>query len=130
MPAWEPIAITSKHAVDVEGDQVRVEWALSRRPDIDWAREFRGATAVRAGTPTFMQMPEPDVRLSGTISWTVPADDLPGAVGYVRACVEHANAAYLEVLAHRDEERRRRDEEDRRKAARLEEAQRALNELD
>jgi hypothetical protein len=130
MPAWEPIAITSKNAVDVEGDQVRVEWVLTRRPDIDWAREFRGASSVRTGTKAFQEMPEPDVRLAGTILWTVPADDLHGAVRYVRACVEHANTAYLEVLAHREEDRRRREEEDRAKVARLEAAQRALNELD
>jgi hypothetical protein len=130
MSAWEPIAITSKDAVDVEGDQVRVVWSLSRRPDIDWAREFRGASSVRAGTQEFLDVPEPDVRLAGTISWTVPAVDLRGAVQYVRACVEHANDAYREVLAHREEERRRREEEDRVKAARLEAAQRALNELD
>jgi hypothetical protein len=130
MTAWEPIAITSKDAVDVEGDQVRVVWSLNRRPDIDWAREFRGASAVRTGTPEFLEIPEPDVRLAGTISWTVPAADLRGAVAYVKACVEHANDAYREVLAHREEERRRREEEDRIKAARLEAAQQALNELD
>ena len=43
---WEQIAITSKDAVDVEGDGVRVVWTLSRRPTSDWAREFRSA-AVR-----------------------------------------------------------------------------------
>jgi len=130
MSAWEPIAITSKDAVDVEGDQVRVVWSLSRRPDIDWAREFRGATAVRTGTQEFLDLPEPDVRLAGTISWTVPADDLRGAVEYVRACVEHANDAYRDVLAHREEELRRREDEDRVRAARLAAAQQALNELD
>jgi hypothetical protein len=130
MSAWEPIAITSKDAVDVEGDQVRVVWSLSRRPDIDWAREFRGATAIRTGTQEFLDLPEPDVRLAGTISWTVPADDLRGAVEYVRACVEHANDAYRDVLAHREEEHRRREEEDRVRAARLAAAQQALNELD
>ena len=130
MPPWEPIGITSKDAVDVEGEQVRVVWSLSRRPDIDWAREFRGASSLRSGSQEFLDLPEPDVRLAGTISWTVPAGDLRGAVQYVKACVEHANDAYRVVLAHREEERRRREEEDRAKAARLEAAQRALNELD
>jgi len=128
--SWEPIGITSKDAVDVEGDQVRVVWSLTRRPDIDWAREFRGARAERHGSPEFVELPEPDVRLAGTIFWTVPAADLRGAVEYVRNCVEMANRSYLDVLAHREEERRRREEEERAKAARLEAAQRALNELD
>ena len=130
MASWEPIGITSKDAVDVEGDQVRVVWSLSRRPDIDWAREFRGASAERHGSPEFLELPEPDVRLAGTISWTVPASDLRGAVEYVRGCVERANHAYVSVLAHREEELRRREEEERVKAARIEAAQRALNELD
>jgi hypothetical protein len=130
MPGWEPIAITSKDAVDVEGDQVRVVWSLSRRPDSDWAREFRSASVSRSGSQDFVDMPAPDVRVGGTIYWTVPAEDLRGAVSYVKACVDRANEAYRVVLARRDEERRRREAEERAKAARLAAEQRALNELD
>lgn len=127
---WEPIAITSKDAVDVEGDGVRVVWTLSRRPTSDWAREFRSATVPRSGSPDFVDMPSPDIRTGGTIHWTVPAADLRGAVQYVKTCVEAANEGYRQVLIRREEERRRRDEEEREKALRLQAAQRALNALD
>ena len=130
MATWEPLAITSKDAVDVEGEQVRVVWSLSRRPDIDWAREFRSCDAGRSGSPVFLALPAPDVRRGGTIHWTVPAADIPGAVQYVKACVEFANDAYGQLLERREEERRRREEEERVKVARLEAAQKALNELD
>jgi hypothetical protein len=127
---WEPIAITSKDAVDVEGDGVRVVWSLTRRPPSDWAREFRSATVHRDGSADFVSMPSPDIRIGGTIQWTVPAADLRGAVQYVRACVEAANEGYYQLLLRRDEERRRRDEEDRAKALRLQAAQQALNALE
>ena len=127
---WEPIAITSKDAVDVEGDQVRVVWSLTRRPTSDWAREFRTCSTQRSGSPDFVHMPSPDVRLGGTIHWTVPAADLRGAVVYVRACVDEANRAYQELLVRREADRRRRSEEDQAKAARLAAAQQALNALD
>jgi hypothetical protein len=127
---WEPIAITSKDAVDVEGDGVRVVWSLNRRPPSDWAREFRSATVHRDGSADFVSMPSPDIRSGGTIHWTVPAADLRGAVQYVRACVETANDGYRQLLVRRDEERRRRDEEERAKALRLQAAQQALNALD
>lgn len=127
---WEPIAITSKNAVDVEGDGVRVVWSLNRRPPSDWAREFRSSTVQRSGSPGFVDMPSPDIRSGGTIHWTVPAADLRGAVQYVRDCVDAANEGYRQLLVRRDEERRRRDEEERAKARRLEAAQQALNALD
>ncbi len=127
---WEPIAITSKNAVDVEGDGVRVVWSLNRRPTSDWAREFRAAAVARTGSPDFIAMPSPDIRTGGTVHWTVPAADLRGAVLYVKACVEAANEGYRQLLARRDEERRRREEEERAKALRLQEAQQALNALD
>jgi hypothetical protein len=127
---WEPIAITSKNAVDVEGDEVQVVWSLNRRPTSDWAREFRGATVQRSGSSGFVDMPSPDIRSGGTVHWTVPAADLRGAVQYVRACVEAANEGYQQLLLRRDEERRRRDEEERAKALRLQAAQQALNALD
>ena len=128
--SWEPIAITSKNAVDVEGDEVEVVWSLNRRPTSDWAREFRNATVQRSGSPDFVDMPSPDIRSGGTVHWTVPAADLRGAVQYVKACVDAANEGYRQVLVHRDEERRRRDEEERAKALRLQAAQQALNALD
>jgi hypothetical protein len=127
---WEPIAITSKNAVDVEGDEVQVVWSLNRRPTSDWAREFRGATVQRSGSPDFVDMPSPDIRSGGTVHWTVPAADLRGAVQYVKACVESANEGYRQLLVRRDEERLRRDEEERAKALRLQAAQQALNALD
>jgi hypothetical protein len=127
---WEPIAITSKDAVDVEGDEVRVVWSLTRRPTSDWAREFRSATVERSGSPGFVDMPSPDIRTGGTIHWTVPAADLRGAVQYVKACVATANEGYRLLLLRREEERRRREEEERAKALRLEAAQQALNALD
>ena len=127
---WEPISITSKNAVDVEGDAVRVVWSLNRRPTSDWAREFRGAAVQRSGSPDFVTMPSPDIRTGGTIHWTVPAADLRGAVQYVKMCVEAANEGYRQVLIRRDEERRRRDEEERAKVLRLQAAQQALNALD
>ena len=127
---WEPIAITSKNAVDVEGDEVRVVWSLNRRPTSDWAREFRGAAVQRVGSPDFMSMPSPDIRSGGSIHWTVPAADLRGAVQYVRACVDVANEGYRLLLVRREEERRRRDEEERAKALRIQAAQQALNALD
>ena len=127
---WEPIAITSKEAVDVEGDAVRVVWSLSRRPPSDWAREFRGAAVQRFGSSEFVDMPSPDIRTGGSVHWTVPAADLRGAVEYVKACVEAANEGYRRALARREEERRRRDEEERAKALRLHAAQQALNALD
>jgi hypothetical protein len=127
---WEPIAITSKDAVDVEGDEVRVVWSLSRRPASDWAREFRSAAVQRSGSPSFVDMPSPDIRTGGTVHWTVPAADLRGAVEYVKACVEAANEGYRQLLLRREEERRRRAEEERAKAIRLEAAQQALNALD
>jgi len=127
---WEPIAITSKDAVDLEGDQVRVVWSLNKRPTSDWAREFRACRAPRQGSADFVRMPSPDVRLGGSIHWTVPAVDLRGAVEYVKACVDEANAAYREVLVHREADRRRRAEEEEAKAARLAAAQQALNALD
>ncbi len=129
MPS-EPIAITSKDAVDVEGDEVQVVWSLNRRPTSDWAREFRSATVARDGSPGFVNMPAPDIRSAGTIHWTVPAADLRGAVQYVKACVEAANEGYRLLLVRREEERRRRDEEERAKALRLQAAQQALNALD
>ncbi len=113
---WEPIAITSKNAVDVEGDGVQVVWSLNRRPTSDWAREFRGTAVHRSGSPDFVDMPSPDIRIGGTIHWTVPAADLRGAVQYVKDCVEAANEGYRHLLMRRDEERRRRDEEERAKA--------------
>lgn len=128
--SWEPIAITSKDAVDVEGDEVRVVWSLNRRPTSDWAREFRSATVQRIGSPDFVDMPAPDIRSGGTIHWTVPAADLRGAVQYVRASVDGANEGYRQLLVRREEERRRRDEEEQAKALRLEAAQQALNALD
>jgi len=127
---WEPIAITSKNAVDVEGDEVRVVWSLNRRPTSDWAREFRAAAVQQVGSPDFMSMPSPDIRSGGSIHWTVPAADLRGAVQYVRACVDAANEGYRLLLVRREEERRRRDEEERAKALRLQAAQQALNALD
>ena len=127
---WEPIAITSKDAVDVEGDEVRVVWTLNRRPNSDWAREFRSATVRRTGSPNFPDMPSPDIRTGGTVHWTVPAADLRGAVQYVKECVTAANEGYARVLERRAEERRRRAEEERAKAVRLEAAQQALNALD
>jgi hypothetical protein len=127
---WEPIAITSKEAVDVEGDAVRVVWSLSRRPPSDWAREFRGAAVQRFGSSEFVDMPSPDIRTGGGVHWTVPAADLRGAVEYVKACVEAANEGYRQALVRREEERRRRDEEERAKALRLHAAQQALNALD
>ena len=127
---WEQIAITSKDAVDVEGDGVRVVWTLSRRPTSDWAREFRSAAVQRSGSSDFVNMPSPDIRTGGTVHWTVPAADLREAVQYVKACVEAANEGYRQVLLRREEERRRRDEEERAKAIRLEAAQQALNALD
>jgi hypothetical protein len=127
---WEPIAITSKNAVDVEGDEVEVVWSLNRRPTSDWAREFRGATVQRSGSPDFVDLPSPDIRGGGTVHWTVPAADLRGAVQYVKACVEAANEGYRQLLVRRDEERRRRDEEERAKTLRLQAAQQALNALD
>jgi hypothetical protein len=127
---WEPIAITSKDAVDVEGDQVRVVWSLNVRPNSDWAREFRGTTVDRRGSTDFVRMPSPDIRLGGTIHWTVPSADLRGAVEYVRACVEAANDAYRLLLVRREEELLRRAQEEQAKAARLQAAQQALNALD
>jgi hypothetical protein len=127
---WEPIAITSKDAVDVERDAVRVVWTLSRRPTSDWAREFRSVTVARTGSPDFVEMPSPDIRSGGTIQWTVPAADLRGAVQYVKACVEAANEGHRRLLIRREEERRQREEEERAKALRLQEAQQALNALD
>ncbi len=127
---WEPIDITSKNAVDLEGDLVQVVWSLSTRPTSDWAREFRSCRAPRIGSLDFLRMPSPDVRLGGTIHWTVPAADLKGAVAHVRACVDEANTAYREVLVRRESERRRRAAEDEAKAARLAAAQQALNALD
>jgi hypothetical protein len=127
---WEPIAITSKDAVDVEGDAVRVVWSLSRRPTSDWAREFRSVEVARSGSPEFVNMPAPDIRSGGSIHWTVPAADLRGAVQYVKACVEAANAGYGRLLIRREEEHRRRAEEERAKELRLEAAQQALNALD
>src|SRR5271169_6623648 len=113
---WEPIDITSKNAVDLEGDLVRVVWSLNKRPTSDWAREFRTCRAQRSGSTDFVRMPSPDVRLGGTIHWTVPAADLRGAVEYVKACVAESNAAYQEVLVRREAERRRRAAEDEAKA--------------
>jgi hypothetical protein len=127
---WEPIAITNKHALDVEGDAVRVVWSLNRRPTSDWAREFRSVAVQRSGSQDFMDAPAPDIRTGGTIHWTVPAADLRGAVQYVKACVEAANEGHRQLLVRRDEERRRREEEQRAKAARLQAAQQALNALD
>jgi hypothetical protein len=127
---WEPIAITSKDAVDVEGDAVRVVWSLSRRPTSDWAREFRGVDVARSGSSEFVSMPAPDIRSGGSIHWTVPAADLRGAVAYVKTCVEAANAGHRELLIRREEEHRRRAEEERAKVLRLEAAQQALNALD
>ena len=127
---WEPIAITSKEAVDVEGDAVRVVWSLSRRPTSDWAREFRSAAVQRFGSPDFVNMPSPDIRTGGAVHWTVPAADLRGAVQYVKACVDAANEGYRLVLVRREEERRRRAEEEQAKALRLQAAQQALNALD
>lgn len=127
---WEPIAITSKDAVDVEGDAVRVVWSLNRRPTSDWAREFRNTTVARSGSPDFVNMPSPDIRSGGTVHWTVPAADLRGAVQYVRACVDAANEGHRQLLLRRDEERRRRAEEEQAKALRLQAAQQALNALD
>jgi len=127
---WEPIGITSKNAIDVEGDGVRVVWSLNRRPTSDWAREFRSAAVQRSGSPDFVNMPSPDIRSGGTVHWTVPAADLRGAVQYVRACVEAANEGYRQLLLRREEERRRRVEEEREKALRLQAAQQALNALD
>ena len=128
--SWEPIAITSKDAVDVEGDEVRVVWSLNRRPTSDWAREFRSAAVQRSGSPDFVNTASPDIRSGGTIQWTVPAADLRGAVQYVRACVEAANEGHRQLLMRREEECRRRDEEERAKALRIEAAQQALNALD
>ena len=127
---WEPIAITSKDAVDVEGDAVRVVWSLNRRPSSDWAREFRNSTVARSDSPDFVNMPSPDIRSGGTVYWTVPAADLRGAVQYVKACVDAANEGYRQLLVRRDEERRRRAEEEQAKALRLQAAQQALNALD
>ncbi len=127
---WEPIAITSKDAVDVEGDEVQVVWSLNRRPTSDWAREFRSAAVPRTGSPHFVDMPSPDIRSGGTIHWTVPAADLRGAVQYVKTCVEAANEGYHRLLVHREQEHRRREEEERAKALRLQAAQQALNALD
>ena len=127
---WEPIAIASKEAVDVEGDEVRVVWSLSRQPNRDWAREFRNASVQRSGSQAFLTMPSPDIRTGGAVQWTVPAADLEGAVRYVKACVEAANRGYDGILTRREEEHRRREEEQRVKAMRLEAAQQALNALD
>ncbi len=127
---WEPIAITSKDAVDVEGDEVRVVWSLNRRPTSDWAREFRSAAVQRSGSPAFVNMPSPDIRSGGAVHWTVPAADLRGAVQYVKACVEAANEGHRQLLIRREEERRRREDEERAKALRLQAAQQALNALD
>jgi len=127
---WEPIAITSKDAVDVEGDAVRVVWSLNRRPTSDWAREFRSVDVARTGSSEFVTMPAPDIRSGGSIHWTVPAADLRGAVQYVKASVEAANAGYRQLLVRREEEHKRRAEEERAKVLRLEAAQQALNALD
>ncbi|MGA2521864.1 MAG: hypothetical protein ABSG81_13735 [Acidimicrobiales bacterium] len=127
---WEPVTITRKDAVDVDGDQVEVVWSLSKRPSSDWAREFRDAVATRHGSSQFPGTPEPDVRLGGTIYWTVPAADLRGAVEHVKACVDGANAAERDLVARREEEIRRRVEEETAKAERLRAAQQALNALD
>ena len=110
---WEPIAITSKDAVDVEGDAVRVVWSLNRRPTSDWAREFRSVDVARTGSSEFVTMPAPDIRSGGSIHWTVPAADLRGAVEYVKASVEAANAGYRRLLVRREEEHERRAEEER-----------------
>ena len=128
MAEWEPIAITSKDAVDVEGDQVRVVWSLSRRPDIDWAREFRDST-TRNGSAG-LEHTSPDIRIGGTIQWIVPATELRAAAQYVKSCVALANEGYARILVRRDEARRRREEEERARAVRLHAAQQALNELD
>jgi hypothetical protein len=128
--SWEPITITSKDAVDVEGDGVRVVWSLNRRPSSDWAREFRNASVQRSGSPEFVDMPSPDIRSGGTVHWTVPAADLRGAVQYVRSCVDAANEGYRQLLVRREEEHRRRAEEEQAKALRLQAAQQALNALD
>ncbi len=127
---WEPVTITSKDAVDVDGDQVQVVWSLNKRPSSDWAREFRDTAAPRHGSPAFLATPDPDVRLGGTIHWTVPAADLRGAVEHVRMCVDGANAAERDLLTRREEEIRRRIEEETVKAERLRAAQQALNALD
>jgi hypothetical protein len=127
---WEPIAITSKEAVDVEGDQVRVVWSLTKRPSSDWAREFRASEVARQGSAEFLGLPSPDVRLGGSIVWTVPTADLRGAVEHVKACVDAANEAERHLLERREEEIRRRAEEEAAKAVRLQAAQQALNALD
>lgn len=128
--AWEPMAITSKDAVDVEGDQVQVVWSLDRNPEADWVREFRRASLDHGVAFDFPRIPSPDVRLGGSIHWTVPAADLRAAVEHVKACVADANTAYAGVLARRHEERRRRAAEEAAKAERLRAAQQALNAMD
>jgi len=128
--SWEPIAITKKDAIDVEGDHVRLMWSLSRHPDADWAREFRDSTARGGSSAGFHPLPSPDVRLGGTIHWTVPATELRGAVEHVRACVARANESYAGLLRRRDAERRRRAEAEAAKAARLSAVRQALDALD
>jgi len=128
--SFEPIAITAKDAVDVEADQVEVVWTLSRNPDADWVREFRRASIDQRVAFDFPRIPSPDVRLGGSIHWTVPAADLRAAVEHVRSCVEDANAASVVMLARRQEEQRRRAEEQAAKADRLRAAQQALNAME
>ena len=99
---WKDIAIIGRTSEKEIDDRVEVEWKLSAKPELEWAKIFQMADlAEREGTLEWVFGGGPDVLLD-SVRWFVPADEIENADTEVRHRLNMANGRFRMHHSERD----------------------------
>lgn len=127
---WKPVQIKSKSVARSYAGQVSIVWLLEGGVNNDWVFSWT-PTGNKSGSGMFvLSGTEPEVSVSGKITWDVPENDLAGAHEYVKSCLEATNATYSRTLeSHRQSaiEQQAKTQEYESKIAKLQEELDGLN---
>lgn len=128
--SWTDVTVGKAEAISAHGGFATLRWQLSENATRDWARQLR-SVAGKSGSVNFvMGSGEPTYMSGPSFEWEVLEGDVVSAHNYVKALVAATNSSYRAELSELERVKAEDAKKQQGDAARLNELQAKLDQLD